>query len=93
MFITILNQYSLFIKNFYSGINTLLFSNQNEDNKRVEIEEVFMKLTTPFTALRNATLDMWRMHDFNYKLPNEAKQTYWDKECIDHPTSAHCKLY
>ena len=52
-----------------------------------------MKLTTPFTAIRNATSDMWRMHDFNYKLPNEAKQDFWEKECIDHPTSAHCKVY
>ena len=52
-----------------------------------------MKLTTPFTALRNATSDMWRMHDFNYKLPKEAKQDYWDKECIEPPTITHCKVY
>ena len=32
-----------------------------------------MKLTTPFTALRNATSDMWRMHDFDCKSPKEAK--------------------
>ena len=30
-----------------------------------------MRLTTPFTALRNATSDMWRMHDFNYQLPKK----------------------
>jgi len=24
-----------------------------------------MRLTTPLTALRNATSDVWRMHDFN----------------------------
>ena len=30
-----------------------------------------MKLTTPFVALRNATSDMWRMHDFNYQLPKK----------------------
>ena len=52
-----------------------------------------MKLTTPFTALRNATSDMWRMHDFNYKLPTEVTQDYWNKECIEHPTSAQCKVY
>ena len=78
---------------FYSGINTLWISNLKEDNKRVEILGGLMKLTTPFTALRNATSDMWRMHDFNYTLPKEAKQDYWEKECIDHPTSAHCKVY
>ena len=27
-----------------------------------------MKLTTPFTALKNATSEMWIMHDFNYQL-------------------------
>ena len=54
---------------------------------------VFMKLITPINALKNATLDIWRMHDFNYKLPKEAKQDYWSKECIEHPTSTHCKVY
>ena len=53
----------------------------------------FMKLTPLFNALINATSDIWRMHDFNYKLPKEAKQDYWDKECIDHPASSHCKVY
>ena len=52
-----------------------------------------MKLTTPFTALRNATSDIWRMHDFNYKLPKEAKQDYWIKESSENPTSAHRKFY
>ena len=52
-----------------------------------------MKLTTPFTALINATSDMLRMHDFNYILPKEANKDYWDKECKEHPTSAHCKIY
>ncbi len=52
-----------------------------------------MKLTTPFNALKYATADIWRIHDFNYKLPKEAKQDYWGKECIEHPRSAHCKMY
>ena len=52
-----------------------------------------MKITAPFTALRNATSDIWRMHDFNYKFPKEPKQDYWDKECIKKTTSAHCKVY
>jgi len=52
-----------------------------------------MKLITPFTALRNATSDIWRMHDFKYKLLKEAKQDLWGKECIDHPISSHCKVY
>ena len=52
-----------------------------------------MKLATPFTALRNATSDMWRMHDFNYQLPKKELKHYWDQECITHPTNSHCKLY
>ena len=52
-----------------------------------------MRLTTPFTALRNATSDIWRMHDFNYQLPKDNRQDYWEKECIEHPTSSHCKVF
>ena len=43
-----------------------------------------MKTTSPFATLKNATSDIWRMHDFNYKLPKEAKQDYGGKECIHH---------
>jgi len=42
---------------------------------------------------RNATSDIWRMHDFNYQLPKDHRLDYWEKECIDHPTSSHCKVY
>ena len=52
-----------------------------------------MRLTNPFTALRNATSDILRMHDFNYQLPMDLRQDYWEKECKDNPTSSHCKLY
>tara|TARA_B100000212_G_scaffold111015_1_gene82606 strand:- start:241 stop:405 length:165 start_codon:yes stop_codon:yes gene_type:complete len=52
----------------------------------------FVKLTTPFNALRNATLDMWRMHYFNYKLPKEVKQDFSEKECMDHSTIAHSNI-
>ena len=52
-----------------------------------------MKLTTPFTALRNATADILRMHDFNYQLPKEDQQDYWQKECRDNPTNKHCLVY
>ena len=33
-----------------------------------------MKLTTLFTALRNATSDIWRMHDFDYQLPKDLRK-------------------
>jgi len=49
-----------------------------------------MRLTTPFAALRNATSDIWKMNDFNYQLPKDHIQDYWEKECKDHPTSSHC---
>ena len=80
------------IKHFYSGKNTLWISGQLEDNIGIDLGGL-MKLNTPFTSLRNATSDIWRMHDFNYTLPKEEKQDYWEKECIDHPSSSHCKVY
>ena len=52
-----------------------------------------MKLTTPFTALRNATSDMWRMHDFNYQLPKKEEKNYWNDEFIAHPTNSQRKIY
>ena len=53
----------------------------------------FMSLPTSLPALRNVTSDICRMHDFNYQLPKDQIQDYWEKECIDHPTSSHCKVY
>ena len=52
-----------------------------------------MRFTTPLTALRNAISDIWKMHDFNYELPKDPRKVYWEKECIDHPSSSHCKVY
>ena len=52
-----------------------------------------MKLTARLTALRNATSDMWRMHDFNYYLPKKEENDYWNQECMAHPTNNHCKMY
>ena len=43
---------------------------------------IFMRLSTSFMALRNLTSDIWRMHDFNYQLPKDQLQDYWEKECI-----------
>ena len=51
-----------------------------------------MKLTTPFNAPRNATSDMWRICDFNYKLPKEAMQDFWGQEYIDLTTSSHYRV-
>ena len=52
-----------------------------------------MGLTTLFTALRNATSDIWEMHDFDYQLPKDLSKDYFEKECLNHPTSSHCKVY
>ena len=52
-----------------------------------------MKLTTPLVALRNATSDMWRMHDFNYQLSKKEEKEYWNQECMMHPNKSHCKIY
>ena len=48
-----------------------------------------MKITTPFNSLKNAISDVWRMHDFNHKLPKEAKQDFWEKE---YRASSKCSL-
>jgi len=52
-----------------------------------------MRLPIPFAALRNATSDIWKMRDFNYQLPKDQIKEYWEKECKDHPTISHCKVY
>ena len=52
-----------------------------------------MKLINPLNALRNATSDIWRMHDFNYEIPTNKSKNFWEKECLEHPTSANCKMY
>ena len=44
------------------------------NNKKTRDIGELMKLATPFNNLTNSTTDMWRMHDFNYKSPKEAKQ-------------------
>jgi len=53
----------------------------------------FMRLTTPFTALRNANSYFWRMHDFNYQQAKDQRQDYLEKECKDRPTCSYCKMY
>ena len=79
-------------KHFYSGKNTLRVSGQQEDSISIDLGGL-MKLTTPFIALKNATSDIVKMHYFNYELPKDIRQNYWGKECIDHPTNPHCKVY
>ena len=38
-----------------------------------------------FNMIKNALSDIYRMHDFSYAIPNDAKDEFWDKECINHP--------
>ena len=52
-----------------------------------------MKLSSPFTVLKNVISDIRRMHDFSYKLPPETHDEFWEKECADHPTASTCKTY
>ena len=52
-----------------------------------------MKLSSPFTVLKNVISDIRRMHDFSYKLPPETHDEFWEKECTDHPTASTCKTY
>ena len=52
-----------------------------------------MKLKFPFSFLKAALNDTFMMHDFNYQLPKDNLNEYWDEECILHPTNSHCKIY
>ena len=52
-----------------------------------------MKLTTPFTAMKNALSDIRKMHDFAYKIPPATREEFWDNECNLHPTASSCKAY
>ena len=42
-----------------------------------------MKLTTPFSVIKDAISDIKRV----------SKKEYWDKECQDHPSNKHCLVY
>ena len=52
-----------------------------------------MKTRNPFTIIRSALSDIKTMHDFNYKVPSETRDEFWEKECISHPTASTCKVY
>ena len=52
-----------------------------------------MKLTKPFINLNNSLYDVLGMLDFNYQLPKDTFNEYWDEECISHPTKSHCKIF
>ena len=52
-----------------------------------------MKLRTPFSVIKNAFSDIRVMHDFNYEIPSETREEFWNDECEIHPTSSICKVY
>ena len=52
-----------------------------------------MRLRTPFTVIKSALNDIRTMHDFNYTVPTETRDDFWDKECNEHPTASTCKVY
>ena len=37
--------------------------------------------------------DIRTMQDFSYRVPNETRDEFWDKECSNHPTASTCKVY
>tara|TARA_B100000965_G_scaffold331831_1_gene296124 strand:- start:311 stop:475 length:165 start_codon:yes stop_codon:yes gene_type:complete len=52
-----------------------------------------MKLTTPFSIIRNAFSDIREIYDFNYITPPEKREEFWEKECAKYPTHLTCMLY
>ncbi len=51
------------------------------------------ELRIPFNMIKNALSDIRTMHDFSYTVPNETRDSFWNKECINHPTTSTCKVY
>ena len=51
-----------------------------------------MKLSSPFTVLKNVISDVRRMHDFSYNIPPKTREEFWEEECNDHPTLQHVNL-
>ena len=47
----------------------------------------FLKLIAPFLVIKNALNDIRFMHDFNYQIPNETTEEFWEEECEINPTS------
>ena len=60
---------------------------QSHTNRR------FMKLKTPLSMIKNALSDIRVMHDFNYEIPADTREEFWQEECKIHPTSSTCKVY
>jgi len=52
-----------------------------------------MKLIDPLIALKNSLSDIRKIHDFNYTVPAETRDEFWNKECLNHPTASTCKIY
>ncbi len=42
-----------------------------------------MKLTSPFSVIKNAISDIKRV----------PKESFWEQECRKHPTNQHCLVY
>ena len=52
-----------------------------------------MKLANTFTILPRF-LNAFNYVDTKVETPKkEIKQTYWEKECLEHPTNNHCLIY
>ncbi len=52
-----------------------------------------MKLKTPVSVIKDALNDIQVMHDFNYIIPPETREEFWENECDLHPTNSTCKTY
>ena len=60
--------------------------------EKIDIRRL-MKPTFPFTILKASLNDLLSMNDFNYQLPKNDINEFWDDECILHPTNSHFKIF
>ena len=52
-----------------------------------------MKRLSHLRILDDLLRDIWEMDYFNYQIPADYFNKYWDEECILHPTNSPFKIY
>tara|TARA_B100000579_G_C22211358_1_gene567501 strand:- start:86 stop:250 length:165 start_codon:yes stop_codon:yes gene_type:complete len=52
-----------------------------------------MKLKTPFSVINDALSKFQAINNFNYSIPPETREAFWENECDHHPTNSTCKMY
>ena len=82
----ILNPYNLVPLTAYIKLE---INYSNELEHRCSQEVSLMALNDTFT-IQEMDLDT---KDLSYDIKSKELETYWYKECADHPSNNHCKIF